>query len=345
MNEEMYEEEDDDLPHQYRRLTANLQTGSFEFNRKLAAYLTHNVAVRSALNQAINDSFAQQYPGTQQFPQNQNTIFPSPLNTDNLPTAFAQSPQATPTSPHPYRQTPYPMPGTPGFRGQSHKRVNSAVATGQDYGVPQSLINTPINGSLPPNLRRMSMPASTGVKPDITPETSKNVANSVTSSPKVSVKQETTIKSPVVGNMGPPPWQQPQHHPQQPSFFDFQQNSMSPLSMTLPPDTQQLLRASLPPNDPFSNILLGGNHPNNFFAMHDYMPNDFLQGGLNSTLAPNAHCSQDPKMGSLADPNLVENESNNLNLADFKGVHYAATTPGENSFDSWINDNWPGENT
>ena len=201
-----------------------------------------------------------------------------------------------------------------------------------------------MDGALPPNFRRMSMPASTGIKPDITAEVSKNAATSVTSSPKVSVKQETTVKSPIVGNMGPPPWQQPQNPPQ-PSFFDFQQTSMSPLSMTLPPDTQQLLGASLPPNDPFSNILLGGNHPNNFFAMNDYMQNDFLQTGLNSTLAPNAHNTQDPKIASSSEAVLVEDESNNLNLSDFKGVHYTATTPDDSSFDAWINNSWTGENT
>src|SRR3984957_20785659 len=49
INEEMYEEEDDDLPLQYRRLTAHLQTNSVDFNRRLEAYLTNQVAMRSAM--------------------------------------------------------------------------------------------------------------------------------------------------------------------------------------------------------------------------------------------------------------------------------------------------------
>jgi hypothetical protein len=56
----MYEEEDDDLPHHYRRLTANLQTGSVDFNRRLSAYLTNHVAMRAALDQAVRDSYVQQ---------------------------------------------------------------------------------------------------------------------------------------------------------------------------------------------------------------------------------------------------------------------------------------------
>ena len=66
VNEEIYEEEDDDLPEQYRRLTAHLQTGSADFNRRLSAYLTNHVAMRSALDQAITNSYAQHYPDVPQ---------------------------------------------------------------------------------------------------------------------------------------------------------------------------------------------------------------------------------------------------------------------------------------
>ena len=46
----MYEEEDADLPMQYRRLTAHLHTSNTDFDRRLAAYLTNHVAMRTALN-------------------------------------------------------------------------------------------------------------------------------------------------------------------------------------------------------------------------------------------------------------------------------------------------------
>ncbi|KAL9092368.1 MAG: hypothetical protein Q9159_000876 [Coniocarpon cinnabarinum] len=52
VNEEMYEEEDDDLPAQYRRLANNLHGYGSDFNRRLATYLTNHVALRQALGQA-----------------------------------------------------------------------------------------------------------------------------------------------------------------------------------------------------------------------------------------------------------------------------------------------------
>ncbi|KAG9805691.1 hypothetical protein KCU84_g23455, partial [Aureobasidium melanogenum] len=76
INEEMYEEEDDDLPMQYRRLTAHLQTSNADFDRRLAAYLTNHVAMRAALGQTMGDQYnPQQYPNAPQF-ANQLGQFP-----------------------------------------------------------------------------------------------------------------------------------------------------------------------------------------------------------------------------------------------------------------------------
>ena len=60
INEEMYEEEEDDLPHQYRCLTAHLHNHSSDFNNRLSDYLTNHVAMRSALEGALRDSYATQ---------------------------------------------------------------------------------------------------------------------------------------------------------------------------------------------------------------------------------------------------------------------------------------------
>lgn len=48
--DEMYEEEDDELPAQYRNLNAHLQTGSSDFDARLQAYLANAVAFRKALS-------------------------------------------------------------------------------------------------------------------------------------------------------------------------------------------------------------------------------------------------------------------------------------------------------
>lgn len=67
MKEEMYEEEEDDLPRQYRALAAHLQTSSSEMNHRLSAYLTNQVAMASlARQQEVNRLFAEQFPNASQ---------------------------------------------------------------------------------------------------------------------------------------------------------------------------------------------------------------------------------------------------------------------------------------
>ena len=87
INEEMYEEEDDDLPMQYRRLTAHLQTGSVDFNRRLAAYLTNQVAMRSAVEQMSNPAYGQQYTNAPSFAQSRNSMYPSPMAPPTMSTS------------------------------------------------------------------------------------------------------------------------------------------------------------------------------------------------------------------------------------------------------------------
>src|ERR1700742_3640924 len=76
INKEMYEEEDDDLPLQYRRLTAHLQTGSADFNKRLAAYLTNQVAMRSAMEQMAQIPYGQ-FSGAPY--HGGSSMFPSPM--------------------------------------------------------------------------------------------------------------------------------------------------------------------------------------------------------------------------------------------------------------------------
>jgi hypothetical protein len=136
----MYEEEEDDLPLQYRRLTAHLQTGSVDFNRRLAAYLTNQVAMRSAMEQMVNNSYVNQYSNGAQFAQSPTSMYPPQMNSrQNL-----GSPNTA------YRQSPYPSPYQPGFR-QSHGR---AFSTAQ---VPSNAPNASPSSA---GGRRLSTPAS-----------------------------------------------------------------------------------------------------------------------------------------------------------------------------------------
>ena len=83
VGKEVYSEEEDDLPMQYRRLTAHLQIGSKNFNRRLSAYLTNHVVMRSALDQAVANSYTKQYPDAPQSTYNSKG--------DHLPTPSFQS--------------------------------------------------------------------------------------------------------------------------------------------------------------------------------------------------------------------------------------------------------------
>ena len=134
----MYEEEDDDLPLQYRRLTAHLQTGSADFNRRLAAYLTNQVAMRSAMDQMVHGSYNQQYPSNPQYPQN---TFQSPM-------------MHSPQSPMSYRSAPYPSPHHPSYRNM-HNRAYSMATVPNSNTTPA----TPATQPRPLDHRRMSTPA------------------------------------------------------------------------------------------------------------------------------------------------------------------------------------------
>lgn len=90
MKEEMYEEEDDDLPRAYRMLASHLQTSSPELNNRLNAYITNQVAMASIARQKeVDRLFATQFPGAQRLGQSlaqspyyqalqQNQASPSP---------------------------------------------------------------------------------------------------------------------------------------------------------------------------------------------------------------------------------------------------------------------------
>lgn len=80
INEEMYSEEDEEYPAVYRGLTQHMRAGSHEWNRRLNAYLTNHVAMRSALDQAIMHTSYNGGGGgggRPGMPYTQNTIYPS----------------------------------------------------------------------------------------------------------------------------------------------------------------------------------------------------------------------------------------------------------------------------
>ncbi|KAK3207236.1 hypothetical protein GRF29_103g268425 [Pseudopithomyces chartarum] len=179
VNEEMYEEEDDDLPTQYQRLNAHLQTSSWLFNRKLHDYIATQHGVR-------NMFFNQQFPGQQMQPygtQFQNNASQLPMANGPMlppqtfsPTAqdFAQSqqqafsPGAFQNQPQNYRHSPYSIPQRPQL--QPHQRSASIAS-------PHVMTDfAPINQSGPntaDQTRRLSLPPTPWKQPLTSPPTGK----------------------------------------------------------------------------------------------------------------------------------------------------------------------------
>lgn len=351
VNEEMYEEEDDDLPLQYRRLTAHLQTGSADFNRRLAAYLTNHVAMRSALDQAITNSYAQQYPNAPQFAHNQS-VFPSPLSAND----FAQTPRQqvqSPTqvhSPHSYRQSPYPTAGTPAYKQSPHDRSTSTQET-PTFNPNFSHASSPGNDSL--YNRRMSMPASAAahqlaVRPrsgltDLMPKPSNQV-----------IKQEPDATTSMLPPAGQQPLQPSMMHSTIAEHVDF-----SPLTTALPQESQMFLGSALNPNDPFTQQLMGGNA----FGQHFDFSNTFMPQkpsqygpGMHETLVAPGSFRMSPSQSFTgangADPSPY-GQSLDKGSADFSGAAFnnsmsaacsGHNTPGFEEWESFINDASWGEN-
>ncbi|KAI9844475.1 MAG: hypothetical protein M1837_005557 [Sclerophora amabilis] len=319
VNEEMYEEEDDDLPMQYRRLTAHLQTGSADFNRRLASYLTNHVAMRSALDQAITNSYAQHYPNAPNFANNQASMFPPPLRPEQL---TSPDPSAYPPSPFPPPATPagYP-PAPPGAHGRS-----ASLATPQDLltGL-QPPPASPSGAHAPPpdSPHRVSRPASTaGHPPQPTPTAAASPASYPQHPPpQPAAHQDLSPRAQHRAQMQRPPHLRnyPPQDPQPYMRMPYDTNAFagngnfSPFSMSLPPESQMMLGPALDPNDPLTSMLMAGYHDPNEPSYQKPLYAHPSYDGMSSTLAPSAldlspndqgSHDADPAAGSAFDLNL-----------------------------------------
>ncbi|KAF6219373.1 hypothetical protein HO133_005199 [Letharia lupina] len=282
VNEEMYEEEDDDLPMQYRRLTAHLQTGSADFNRRLSAYLTNHVAMRSALDQAITNSYAQQYPNAPQFAHNQN-IYPSPFMAHKMPQQ--QSPS--------FGQ-PYPTPGTPGYR-PSHQARSASGSHGTPTYSPNMPAPSPIQAVPQMDRRRTSASSkSSSHSPTgqpVTPQSMHAMPALPQTSSTSNVKQEGQTSQQMRAPQQPSPVQR-QHSFGAMNGF----SNMSPFTTSLPTEAQMLLGPALDPNDSFTSMLMAGSEALPQSYNYNTTPSTFQKprsfnqsyDGMSATLAPSA---------------------------------------------------------
>jgi hypothetical protein len=301
VNEEMYEEEDDDLPMQYRRLTAHLQTGSADFNRRLSAYLTNHVAMRSALDQAITSSYAQQYPNAPQFAHNHQNVFPSPFLAHNLPPHQQQQPQPMP---QPFVPAAYNvLTGTPSYRTVQQMRSASMAGPRGNVTLDQNLSGaTPGQGSPQVDQPLPSMPTKpvsptgstpTGPSPPFmqaqTPlqQSPPQPFSSKQMSPPGSGKGEQASLGPMHGL--------PMQHPPQQSYGMLGGYRPFPFTTSLPTETQLMLGPALDPNDPMTSMFMAGSE-NMIQPFYDPMPSAPIKpypayssyDGMSATLAPSA---------------------------------------------------------
>lgn len=340
INEEMYEEEDDDLPLQYRRLTAHLQTGSADFNRRLAAYLTNQVAMRSAVGQMVNGPYGPQYPSAGAYAHG---MYPSPMLPQQQQHQMPQSPNGT------YRPGPYPSPHHPGFR-QMHGRAYSMALPSATSNPP-----TPIPASL--DHRRMSTPTS--VHPG-----APGPINTEDARPDIEYLRQTQSATIPHGSY-PPTWQH-----MSPFTSTLPPESQQMLAGA----------PGFDPNDPMSSMLLHGSEAfmsNPYYPWGDMqhgvkgMPvHPSAYPGMSATLAPAALESNNDSMsatpttsGSTAMDGGVPSSGLDLGFSgDNKGLSINLTgsrrdhspnsaqsgqvTPGEGFWDNFVQDSsWYDDNT
>ncbi|KAL8722787.1 MAG: hypothetical protein Q9225_000799 [Loekoesia sp. 1 TL-2023] len=304
VNEEMYEEEDDDLPVQYRRLTAHLQTGSADFNRRLSAYLTNHVAMRSALDQAITNSYAQQYPNAPQFAHNQPGMYPSPLMPQNM--TPAQSPQS-------YMQPAF---SSANFRPSSARPVPTADRHSPTGYVQSPSTSSPVDAT---DHRRASVQSKS--------------ASPVTVRTPQSMHARPSLSQPAVpypAKQEPPPVQipsssQPQQVPPTPTSI-YSPQELGPFSTTLPPESQMLLGSALDPKDPMTSMLMGSNDN----VIQSYWGTAPTSG----TKSRNFHPSYDGMSATLA-PSALDMSPHHLNYNQIQPTStIPAVTPSYLSFDN-----------
>ncbi|KAJ4404047.1 hypothetical protein N0V91_006157 [Didymella pomorum] len=295
INEEMYEEEDDDLPTQYQRLNAHLHTTSVMFNKKLHDYIATQHGVRNMfMSQYQNPQFPPQYAGQGQFASQQNnSAFPQQTNwlnptmmppqqfSQQTPQSFAQQ-QAQASQQQGVRTSPYHIPQRP------HQRAASIAGPSYDALAQQGTIT-------PQDARRMSLPAS-AIDEQSRPALSRG--------PSFAQQQPTSPltdgASPMSGSGQRTPLLQADSETPvstfSPSFPVGQQmlGGPNPLSMAMPAESQQFLSGVLDPNDPRTAMFMSGSEhiPQPFAATYTYNPNyspKALKSGSNMTLSmPNS---------------------------------------------------------
>jgi hypothetical protein len=366
INEEMYEEEDDDLPTQYQRLNAHLHTTSVMFNKKLHDYIATQHGVRNMfMSQYQNPSF-QQYGG--QFQSNagppgaNNWLNPSmmppqqfnPASSQQGVTQQAQPVNNSTATQQGFRKSPYQIPQRVNAHGRalSIQLPQSAKASDPSSQSAPGGITTPQDSfrrmSLPPHgLEQQAASADGQSRPALSRGTTAQ-------SPHGSVSPQTASPRTASGQVTPQLHQDtdtPASYPFNMAGYPFSSQVLSanPLALSMPPESQQFIGSALDPNDPRTALFMAGsdNLPQ-YAPTYTYNPNFSGKLGrttLDDTLAPGAGIKTEnvdapsstiPSEGFFNTESLFTpgNEQYNA-FFDFQGSDFAHT--GEEQGDNFVN--------
>lgn len=292
INEEMYEEEDDDLPTQYQRLNAHLHTTSVMFNKKLHDYIATQHGVRNMFMSQYQTPSYPQY-GAQFSPTAATTAFPQPNNWMN-PAMLPPQQQQPQQQQQNFRQSPYQIPQRLNNHGRSlsiqlphQPAVFDPASQSAPGGIttPQDSLNRRL--SLPPSAFNQQAQAVTDGRPAMSRATT---AQSASPAAPSSISGESGQGTPQLQDADTP-----YSFPYSPAGMPFTSQALNanPLTLSLPPESQQFVGSALDPNDPRTAIFMAGseNLPQPFAPTYTYNPN--LAGKLaqsstaeNVTLAP-----------------------------------------------------------
>ena len=323
VNEEMYEEEDDDLPTLYQRLTAHMHTPSTGFNKKLHDYIATQHGVRTMFMSQYQSppyqpirALAGQQPTAASMPpaQGNNWLNPWMLPPQQLAVSAPQDlqqsqglqqpqdlqqpqlyhPAVGQQQPQPYhpaagqkqgfRQSPYLIP----HRSQSHQRSLSiqmppvpnfdSVISHQPMGTAAS---TP-QGDLS---RRMSLPPHAFQNQVTTPmegplSLSQSPVQPQLSSPPQPISPSATStaqSSHIPDNMGTNSSSSSSSFSYVPGNYPYSAQALNsnPLSMSLPPESQQFFDWAFDFDDACTAPFMSGsdNLPQSLTPTYTYNPN------------------------------------------------------------------------
>ncbi|KAI1645214.1 uncharacterized protein F4817DRAFT_186770 [Daldinia loculata] len=137
LKEEMYEEEEDEIPRHYKYLTAHLQTNSPDMNHRVNAYITTQAAMATmARYNEVNRLFSESFPTAMAYQQNLgNSMYMAPLMNNDANFSHRLSTSGSGQG--------SPATRTQSVSSQSQFDRRDSITTGSPVPTPPTTISSP----------------------------------------------------------------------------------------------------------------------------------------------------------------------------------------------------------